>query len=223
MKNDDQQTLESYIQDAWSYWRTEFSRAFVPANYVRIATQNLVITDFHELSSISSGVPRCPENTDLTLQFGYLTRQQKEYFTAQGGNGFISASVRTSYDPVSLQGKGFIYLTADSGPNGESASGTIPMPWLQGNGYLTLHVLRHEFGHVFGLQHQGVGSVMAVDYPEMLVTEGSALANKKNDATDLPFFEVRDDVVLRAECFNGSIQAYRPMWAKFFHVPSMDR
>ncbi len=144
MKDEDSNTLINYIQEAWSYWRQEFSRSFVPGNYVRVATQNLVINSFIEVHAVGSSQVNCPSNTDLTLQFGYLNPEQLAYFNNQGGSlsNLVSAAVRTSYDQVTMKGKGFIYLAADSGPYSAQPAGTISMPWLQGAGYLTG---RHSF------------------------------------------------------------------------------
>jgi hypothetical protein len=57
----------------------------------------------------------CPADTDLTLQYGWLSLTQQQWLTAQGKRprDVIGLSVRTSYDPIQMRAKGFIYIAAD--------------------------------------------------------------------------------------------------------------
>jgi len=53
-----------------------------------------------------------------------------------------------------MRGKGFLYLASDRGPNAyDGGPSVISEPW--GHDGLAYLMLLHEFGHIFGLAHQG--------------------------------------------------------------------
>ncbi|MGZ3772754.1 MAG: hypothetical protein ACXVCY_15795 [Pseudobdellovibrionaceae bacterium] len=109
----------------------------------------------------------CQEGTDLVFQFGVLDGEQIRYLSDP--TKFIGVSVRTSYDAVNLKGKGFIYISPESGPLKFNKTGLMQKPWSFGDGVLLTPALIHELGHVFGIPHHRDVHLMAEDFLESIL------------------------------------------------------
>jgi hypothetical protein len=209
--------LEEMVQDALSYWKYEFSKAFTPWPAVRVATQRFRVVDLITIDK-SGIVKSCAPTTDLTIQFGYLNSEQQNYLRerGQGTKDFISFAIRTSYDPVNLRGKGFIYFAADSGDLKFEGPDLVTKPWSMGTGGLIHAALKHELGHVFGIPHMG-SSLMNAGYLEQVFKTGVA-ATAATEDHNKDFFKVSRNVVLREFCQ----QAFSPIWSAFVNLLPSD-
>lgn len=150
------------IASAWDYWRNEFNTVGAGLTIgdveVNIATQTLMETD-------------CDASEDIRFQLGVLSQEQREYL--KHPNNIIGVAVRTQYDPATLKGRGFVYISPEFGDlalTGTGSGGTpIPNRWNYAEGKLLEMVLVHELGHVFGLDHRGV-DLMSKNSPEVFVS-----------------------------------------------------
>lgn len=157
-----EEVADKFIQKVFSYYKAEFRNSANTANVggvnIEIATQNFRRTD-------------CNEFTDIRFQFGYLTPEQRKIF--DDPRNYIGHAHLEKYDRVLLRGKGFVYVSADEGDLKPIGPNLLDRPWNEGNGELLYWVLLHEIGHVFGLQHEIMGSFfMDERFPEMVVTKG---------------------------------------------------
>ena len=217
--NQAHQDAEDAIQKAIGYWKKEFPNAFVVGNVVTIAAQN-----FHsrKIVSIKNGKAdgECAGNTDIVFQFGFLDRVQKKYFKDNGVDihETIAHTIRTDYDKVHLRGKGFVYVAADSGPLKLQGEGLVEMPWQKEKGLLLVEALKHELGHIFGIPHMGLGTLMAADYLDLLLSQ-SADNSLTEWNKDSPFFHIRGNMVLRDYC---QIHALNGGWHRFLNAPTDD-
>ncbi|MCX6130067.1 MAG: hypothetical protein NTX25_13510, partial [Proteobacteria bacterium] len=136
--------LQAAIHVAYKYWQDELA---VGTRWLRSEEAPTVGTQDLEFGP-------CADDTDLRVQFGTLSKVQQKAFRDQGQDPrkFVSLAVRTDYDRIHLRGKGFLYVTADSGPLQPTQLTMMPQPWARGEARL-IKVLAHELGHVFGLQH----------------------------------------------------------------------
>lgn len=163
------------IEDALRYWKEEYRSAVSPVydpgiDPVRIATQNF--------SNVS-----CSAEYDIRFQFGVLHPEQLPDIPHP--EDLAGLAMRTSYDPIQMKGKGFIYISPDRGPmRFKGAPKDIGDFWSYGRGNLLFHTLVHELGHVFGLQHFD-GSVMSERYIEEIISAIDYFANTTNIR---PFF-----------------------------------
>lgn len=142
------------VSQAIDFWKKEFEKTDSLSN-IKIATQ-----DFIEQVS-------CNHQTDLSFQFGYLS--PKQLSKVSNHNQHVAFSVRTEYDSIHLKGKGFIYLSADSGPLALDIEHDIEGMWSQGQGYMAQWILVHELGHVFGIPHDPSSILMSATFAEDLV------------------------------------------------------
>ena len=159
--------LKARFDQSIAFWKGELANSKLVKSTLAVGTQ-----DFHVVAMdvVGDGLvpsPRC-EAADLKVQFGYLTQEQIDFFnTRMGGvQKYLASTVRTSYDTVNMKGRGFIYLKPDSGPLSATSPGIVPNPWILGQGNLVNYALLHELGHMFGVPHKSLESVMAVDYLE---------------------------------------------------------
>lgn len=133
------------VEGAFAYWGGEYKGRF-PIAYggdpVHVAQQKFIYQ------------PHCQENTDLRIQFGVLTDEQREFIKTP--QNYVGLSIRTDYDTKKLRGKGFIYISPDNGPDRFNTENHYHQsPWRLRNGILLMPVLLHELGHVFGIPHSG--------------------------------------------------------------------
>lgn len=137
--------LRTLSAEAFQFWKkqvasiqqTSFQTMQGATAIIKVATQV-----FREVG--------CNDNPELVLQFGVLDQPQRDFLGDP--TDFAAVSIRTDYDPVNLKGKGFIYLSPQSGPLRLKES-RMSQPWTTENGALAQIFLAHELGHVFGFQH----------------------------------------------------------------------
>lgn len=170
-------TAERITRLAIEYWKHEFSNAVTPDSEISIATQDFELGE-------------CNATTDLRVQLGVLTDIQMDQFALieKRPQQFVGLAIRTEYDEVNLKGKGFVYISPESGILRFEGQSLMNHPWsladlpdyLPNKDHGILHkVLVHELGHVFGVQHTPSPytldsfdtSVMDPEYPELLVSE----------------------------------------------------
>jgi hypothetical protein len=153
------------IQKAIGLWKTEFSRNidFVengPALSKQFSYLGVGIQEFKE-------VP-CSKDVDLRLQFGYRTLSLNQRLHIHHPEKYVGMTVRTSYDEVTLRGKGFILIGSDRGPKRFRGETIGENPWSTDTALFL--VLVHELGHVFGVPHVGSEySLMSEQGPEIYV------------------------------------------------------
>ncbi len=115
--------------------------------------------------------PSCSSSTDLRVQFGVLSPEQKAQWdknVLEAPQQYRGIALRTSYDTVSMRGKGFIYLSPQAGDYKMTGNqGDIANPWSYANGRLVGHLLVHELGHVFGYDH-GTIELMNPSFMDMM-------------------------------------------------------
>jgi hypothetical protein len=140
------QTLErsrQLIEEALKYWKAEFALA-QPFQHPSDNEQVLLGTQtFNYIGA------KCAENVDIRFQLGILNPQQKEYL--KDPKDWVGHTARTSYDPVQLKGKGFIYISPVSGPLALDRKDLLQNRWQVANGLILKIVLMHELGHPFGM------------------------------------------------------------------------
>lgn len=97
----------------------------------------------------------CDGSEDVSFRFGWgaLTLEQQKYLQqSHSVDSILGMTVRTAYDYVKLQARGFVYIASDLGPNRfDAREDMYPTPW-QHDFFLSL-IIFHEIGHIFGLRH----------------------------------------------------------------------
>ena len=165
--------LKTVVQGALDHWHLEFSNSHVPLNQV-FGNDNVL----HKASVLvnTRGFRRmdscADDQVELKFQFGHLESSQVDELTRLGTSfgSIIGLSVRTDYNPETMRGRGFIYITPDRG-NETYRSRQIPEgSWEGQEGLMRLkNVVIHELGHVHGLQHAlKDGSIMSMHFVQDL-------------------------------------------------------
>ncbi|MGK5084488.1 hypothetical protein WDW37_14430 [Bdellovibrionota bacterium FG-1] len=210
------------VSRAIAYWKTQMSDPAAevvkyltgnpnsPWEPIRVGTQEFV---FHST---------CEGTEDVTFQFGVLTPEQKAFLGDP--TRLVGVAVRTDYDEVHLRGKGFIYISADSGPLRYKGGHLRDRAWHEGKGGVLYRAIVHEIGHVFGLSHGGAG-LMSEGYSESLLVRGllDILPNTVGDSLEiLPFFHFEASRESEQGWFGGF--SVDPQWANQlfgpeFHFP----
>lgn len=174
------------VRMALAYWQGEFGSVdkTADAGPARLGTQ-----EFNEVS--------CSDGCELRFQFGVLTGTQARFLKQP--QRIIAEAVRTGYDSKTLRGRGFVYVSPETGPlalNGSGPTGgsVISGRWSVAGGKLLEMVLVHEIGHIFGLQHRASGSIMDAEFPSFVVTW--PLAYGMTQSTSVPRMFPRSDVLL---------------------------
>jgi hypothetical protein len=220
--DNDEGKLERRIHDANAYWRREFKKAWVVGHMLEVATQAFVVDGVVRVTAKNRKTADrdCPAGTDLTVQFGWLSPEQVAFFESHMGGvqKFVSAIVRTHYEPTTMHGRGFLYLSADSGPLAPTDPAVVRNPWALGDGNLIDAALTHELGHLYGLPHKGLWSVMAVDYLERAFRPENAAAYAVGDYYGEFFAWNREDGSVVREYCNSSVQ--RAGWRRFLGTPA---
>lgn len=177
------------IKSAFVYWQREFGRV---SDAPRIGRSQKVV---RIASQVATEVV-CGVDVDVTFQLGTLTPDQASFLRYP--EQIVAEAVRTHYDPKTLKGKGFIYVSPETGRNalrglgGQYGGSIIPERWRYANGVLLELVLVHELGHVFGLQHVDQ-TLMAADFPSRMVSypDGYAVF----EGSGLPRFLMQEDEI----------------------------
>ena len=126
-----------------------------PFGQIRLGSQNFVEVACSDAADL-----------DLRFQLGRLTAEQTANFN--NPKEFVGVAVRTEYDIKLLKGRGFIYLSPVSGPLTPNHQRMHPAAWSQHDFMPLKLVLRHELGHVFGIDHQR-DTFMDDKWPELFV------------------------------------------------------
>ncbi len=148
------------IDTALGFWKKQFqsvASAIVTPEYKFILAQ-------HQFNEVT-----CSDATDIKFQFGTLDGAQFAYF--KDPTKMVASAVRTDYDTKQLRGRGFVYVSPDSGPLKIQSTEVTANPWSKKDGALLVPVLIHELGHVFGISHNPDIFLMKEDFPETLLSE----------------------------------------------------
>jgi hypothetical protein len=195
--------LETQVQRAFDYWWDEFSSAELPSNGPG-ATKVLVAME-------KFGEQACDGTEQLRFQFGTLSEPQLASFAAVGQDPtkFVAVAIRTDYDEINLQGKGFIYVSPPKGKLAMAGRDIASDAWQRQNQAPLAGVLAHELGHMFGLQHSGAyNELMGAGFPEYLVNK-----NTNYFGSTSGIFKIPQGVDLNT-------QAITPFAAEFFGAPA---
>lgn len=209
--------LKTRFDQSIAYWKRELARSWVVGRVLSVGTQDFRVTEVNELTG-----GRQPTASflakDLRIQFGWLSQEQIDFFdTRMGGvQKYLAATVRTSYEPIQMRGQGFIYLKPDTGPLSAQAVGIVQNPWGLGQGYLTNHALLHELGHMFGVPHKALESVMGVDHLERNFSEGIAQEMANHLPNEQGFFAWNREETIRETC----VSPKRKGWREFLTIPA---
>jgi len=153
------------VQNAIGYWQKEFSKKNFFSGTNRYKGFELGDNKF----SLNPQL-RCNGGEDLRILLGSnsLNKKEKSYLK-EGVRSYIGVAVRTEYDRKNLQGKGFIFISSDIGPDKHiSRKGSINSPWKYPK--LLSWSLVHELGHVFGIPHTGT-SFMSEIFMDILLSK----------------------------------------------------
>lgn len=159
------------IQDAIQYWQKQFSiiQKLSPSGQVDTTGAQVGTQTFNEVDCLTG-------NPDVRFVLGYGKLQQPEldFFKdptepSKTVTDYIGVTVRTSYDPVQLRGRGFVYISSDLGTHVYQNDGNLIAPaWSKPN--LLRYALIHETGHVFGFPHTGT-SIMSEVFLEQILEQ----------------------------------------------------
>ena len=142
------------VRSALQYWKNSFALSLrneygpgelVPFGQVRIATQDFLQSP-------------CSDSTPLRFQLGRLATPQQEQLIGLN-HDLIGIAMRTAYDNVNMRGSGFVFITPQTGPLKTRAAGFSEEAWSTCDGCVLELALRHELGHVFGVEHVGDGDM----------------------------------------------------------------
>ena len=169
----DVETAKMLIELSFQAWKNEFSiwdKFFLGEKQdlesiefpiVKLATETLIYKSCSD------------QDVDIRFQFGVLSEFQYKKLKSMGMDPRekVGIAVRTSYDKVSLRGRGFIYFSPDSGPMRVKGDDNIAVIWEKKRIFLS--ILKHEWGHVFGVAHdfQPV-SLMYANMPNSFIKKG---------------------------------------------------
>jgi hypothetical protein len=159
---------ETHVASVLKYWFDELTSAYVPTSM----PYGAIYVGYEHF------VPARCDDEDVVLRFqlGELTPEQRSTFDEmrQDPTRFVAVAVRTQYDPVTMQGRGFIYVSPPRGPLAMQSQTMIDDPWARDDQQRLDWVLRHELGHVFGVQHNGSHEeLMGVGAPEYAISSAT--------------------------------------------------
>lgn len=151
------------VKASIDYWKSEFLRTANHSggnsNILSLGLQN-----FTEVECAAGSI-------DLEFDFGFesLSPDQKNFLV--DARKYIGIAIRTDYDTKKMRGKGFIYISSDTGANmyqNPNSALITSNAWHQKN--LLQYALLHEIGHTFGLPHAG-GGLMAQTFLEQILNQ----------------------------------------------------
>lgn len=155
----------SIIAKAFGYWRSELRRAAL----VNDNGATLQIAPIRFVLRAS-----CDQDVDLAFQLGSLNFEQRQLISKP--EEFVALAFRSNYDEARLHGRGFIYVSPESGPLRPSGQDLLEHFWSEDSGLRFQLVLLHELGHVFGVQHYGKArTLMSSNFPENLIQKASEI------------------------------------------------
>ncbi len=161
------------IQESIGYWKNEFNGESaigidIPKDplfnqVVQVANQEFVQN------------PSCTNDEDITFKFGSQFLDPDEIKLMKDPTRFVGVSIRKSYDPVNLKGRGIIYISGDQGEKSYKKinADIVPRAWQYPK--LLKYALIHELGHVFGIPHAGSGLMSEVFLDQLLIRKFAAL------------------------------------------------
>lgn len=142
------------IVEAFKYWREQLKVDKNEAGMATVATQSFV------------EVEDCA-NADLQFLMGYRALNTEQIRFLVDPRKYIGVTVRTEYDQVKLKGRGFVFISSDTGSEAYHNSGQlIQKAWSYPK--LLRYALMHELGHVFGLTHSGSGLMSEIFLDQLL-------------------------------------------------------
>jgi len=207
----DEDKADRQIRQAIHFWKLHFAKIngnSTSGISIKIATQNFTRTS-------------CANDVDLVFQLGVLLDDEQNSFIRKPTR-LVAAAVRTSYDEVNLRGKGFIYISPDSGPNRFESMIENQVWSFHLSGKLFFFVLAHEMGHLFGLSHwdmmfpkNSYPHVMDSDFPESIVSNPKIAAN-------FEYLDPKFGHDLSDEIRIGMLQRRDSAAVEFFHIPEID-
>jgi hypothetical protein len=158
----------AHVRSALGYWFDELTSASVPAH---ASYGHLYVGYEHPVLA-----PCADDDVVLRFQLGELTVGQLADFEEQHQDprSYVALAVRTDYNSVTMQGAGFIYVSPPRGPLAMHSQTMIEDPWQRDDQQRLGWVLRHEIGHVFGVQHTGTHmDLMGVGAPEYAISSAT--------------------------------------------------
>jgi hypothetical protein len=204
--NNDLEVLKASAREAQAYWTAEFKKSYVVKDLLPLGTQRFDLVDTI-VTQKNTPERNCPAATDLTYQFGYISSKQAGWLQTSGqvDGKVVATTVRTEYDDVQMKGKGFILLLPDSGSFALKFQNS--RPWST-NPRTIAEVLKHELGHIYGLQHRGLGMnhVMAIDYAETILTNFSRDTSGSDWFSTPPYFGIEGEYTFRNYCASSPLR-----------------
>ncbi len=172
------QDLRKIVSRIIASWQENISNAYIPTNVIFSGGQN---TNYRVNLETRFTETNCNAETDVSIQFGFLDGEQEREFEHLGidRKRYVALTIRTDYSSE-LRGRGFIYVAPDRGPHAFRGERVVQNAWdpIPDLGFIRIaSVLSHEFGHMFGLQHEGSGTLMAADMPEKMVSSEVNMTN----------------------------------------------
>jgi hypothetical protein len=147
-----------------------------------------------------SKLAKCNGEEDLAFVLGWnaLTAEQKEVVKSRTKyQSLLGMAARESYDPVTLKGRGFIYIASDKGPHSFVAGEeTVQQPW-QHAFYLSF-ILAHEIGHTLGVKHgEHFGFLMFENFVEVFFAKENQkwMGDILNYVYDFRFFSREESYI----------------------------
>lgn len=119
----------------------------------------LALHEWKAVSKVEFTKSECSSATDLRFLLGSLTPEDRGHLSHAGFASDKSLretaalTIQTNYDSINLIGRGFIYVSPESGPLRISGGNVSNTPWNRLDGKLLKLTVLHELGHVFGFPH----------------------------------------------------------------------
>lgn len=159
------------IDEALKYWQDRFLEAkdeyFAP-EFAKTSTPTLVQpVDLPQFLRVDCNDP----NILLTFQMGILDEEQKKNLIDP--HSYIALALRTAYDPENLRGKGYIYVSPETGDLAPKNKNIRDNRWSKNRALKV--VLAHEIGHILGFNHGSPTEIMDERLPELVSSVDAVL------------------------------------------------